>query len=245
MKRDYGGQLAAWNARFGSEGTALWEELRSIYYQFTQASQDDEETICILWTLVVHLVHNFKATQRIRQPATDWPGLRTLPNTSEEVPVDIQPPSDVLRKSLICSATQYWLREEHGVKGFGVPTTSALCSLIWPDKFAITDRLARKALAAGTAPDNPVFGISTPFGELRLGDQEDPPGDWTHYCKEYLPSVKEIASSLHRSDSSGQLLVVERSMYQIGQRMEGIRKGRKRTWAQYREELEHLFWNPD
>jgi hypothetical protein len=216
--------LEEWAAEFSKEGRTLWEEIQRAYLSFLESGLDADEA-ARRWTLVVHLVNNFKNERRIKLPSTDWP---TGPPDSEgtEIPTTWPRSMSGPQAAILDRLDEGFLAG----RGFGWPKRSTLLSLVRPEEHAIIDRWTFTSLAGSTGGESPVLRLRTPLGE-RYPDGEKTPiprrfsdDDYN----QYVGSLKEVRNLGGRS-----LETCQRAFYMVGRQL----RSADRTWGEYREDL--------
>lgn len=211
-------------AGFPVEGAELWREAEDAYRWFLEPRLSPAEA-SKRWSLVVHLVHNFKSQVRIGIPVWRWPPWQTdtPPGANDAGSREI----DSLQLQILDSVNEEFLSG----KGVGVPIRSALLSLIDPDRYAIIDRWAFMALAGSTGGSSPPLELPTALG-LKYPDDcyEDAPRKFR--WPDYGGYMDALRSTAHAFDLT--LRATERALYSLGQRV-GPDKGL--SWGEYREHL--------
>lgn len=216
-------RLGELDSFFDQEGEELWEEARDAYHWFLEPGLSAPEA-ARRWTLVVHLVHNFKSQVRIRLPATKWPTLEG--KVLSPVPKPQEAPQGV-QQEIIASVNERFLQG----KGVAVPIRSALLALIRPKDHAIIDRWSFTALAGATGGSNPPAGFGTELGGRYPDDSDEliPSKFQQRDYDLYLTGLKKLAE--HTEET---LRTCERAMYGLGQ-LVGRKEGR--SWGGYRESI--------
>jgi hypothetical protein len=215
-----GQQIGRWGETYPSvrsNAAALWDEARGAFAWFSEADIPVAEALR-RWTLVVHLVHNFKSQQFIRDVAQRWP-TASVPGGPDWPEQPAQIPRQ--QRELVSLVGLTW---RSSVTGFGPATTSALLALLHPDEWAILDRYTAPP-AVSLAIREPALADHRPaFADFV--DRRDRHRRLVFYEHAYMPLLRAIAQC-----SGVALLQIERGMFLIGEHLSSTASGQ--GWPQY------------
>ena len=128
------------------------------------------------------------------------------------------------------------------VRGFGVPTTTALLASLWPDDHLIIDQLDYSVALTLATPEVPDHRRGLVNGDLEKGGRVRSvvPIGWDDYAwmREFVDGERK--SSKPRVTT----LDIERALYVLGRREKKTRSGEARgdlPWARFRTALHQLL----
>lgn len=222
-----GQQIGRWGETYPSvrsNAAALWDEARGAFAWFCEPDIPVAEALR-RWTLVVHLVHNFKSQQLIRDVAQRWPtsnvaGGPDWPEHPAQIPRQQQ--------ELVSHVGLTW----RSVTGFGPATTSALLALLHPEEWAILDRYTAPP-AVSLAIREPALTDHRPAFTDYV-DRHDRHRRLVFYEHAYMPLLRDVAKY-----SGVALLQVERGMFLIGEHLSSTASGQ--GWSRYHAALLHAL----
>lgn len=223
-----GQQIGRWGEIYPlvrSNAAALWDEARGAFAWFCEADITVGEALR-RWTLVVHLVHNFKSQQFVRDVAQRWPTASVAGGPDwPEHPVQVPP----RQQEIMARVGLTW---RSSVTGFGTATTSALLALLHPEEWAILDRYTAPP-AVSLAIREPALADHRPAFTDYV-DRHDRHRRLVFYDHAYMPLLRDVAKC-----SGVALLQVERGMFLIGEHLSSKASGQ--GWPRYHAALLHAL----